>query len=105
MTDKIERSMDYDDALLAQIYDQEETQTKDVTLLRQLLQGSGPLNILECFSGTGRILIPLARDGHRITGIEIAESMNTRASSKLAALIKEIQERVTLVVGDVLKVE
>ena len=102
---KLERSMDYDDALLAEIYDQEEVQTEDVNLLRRLLQGSSNLDILECFSGTGRILIPLAKDGHRITGIEIAEAMTTRAASKLAALSKEIRERTTLVVGDTLMVE
>jgi len=84
--DNLDRSGNYDDPVLAEIYDQCEIGTEDVELLRRLLRGYGPLNILECFSGTGRILIPLACDGHGITGIEIAEAMNARAASKLAAL-------------------
>jgi len=103
--DNLDRSGNYDDPVLAEIYDQCEIGTEDVELLRRLLRGYGPLNILECFSGTGRILIPLACDGHGITGIEIAEAMNARAASKLAALGKEVRDRVTLVTGDVLEDE
>jgi len=94
--------MDYDAPLLAEIYDQAETGTEDVDLLRKLLAGLGPLNILECFSGTGRILTPLACDGHRVTGMEIASAMHARAASKIAGLAKEIQDRVTSVRADVL---
>lgn len=100
--DKLQRSMDYDDQLLAEIYDQEETSTEDVELIRLLLPSQTPLNILECFSGTGRILIPLARDGHQLTGIEISEAMTARARNKLANLSEEVRSRVRLVVGDVL---
>ena len=81
--EKINRSMDYDDPVLAEIYDQSETCTDDVKLLRTLLAPMKSLNILECFSGTGRILIPLAKDGHRVTGIEISDAMTTRATKKL----------------------
>lgn len=100
--DELERSMDYDDPLLAEIYDQEETKTKDIELIRTLLPLQAPLNILECFSGTGRILIPLAQDGHRLTGIEISEAMTARARSKLTALGEQVQSRVRLVVADAL---
>lgn len=99
------RSMDYDDPILAEIFDRDETSTEDVDLIRKLIQGSDPLNILECFSGTGRILIPLACDGHRVTGIEIAEAMNARAASNVVSLTKEIQDRIALIVDDVLGVE
>ena len=93
--------MDYDDPLLAEIYDQQETQTDDVQLIRRLLRGSESLNILECFSGTGRILVPLAADGHRLTGIEISEAMMARAREKLRGLDQRAQRNVTLIVGDV----
>jgi len=95
-------SGDYDDPLLAELYDRFENYTADVDLLRRLIGDSHPLNILECFSGTGRILVPLAQDGHRITGIEIAPSMNARAAAKIAALGKKVQNAVTLKVQDVL---
>jgi predicted O-methyltransferase YrrM len=83
-------------------YDAHENYTDDVELLRRLIGDTGPLKILECFSGTGRILVPLAEDGHRITGIEIATSMAARASEKLERLGSDVMDRVTLKVGDVL---
>lgn len=95
-------SGNYDHPLLAELYDQSETYTDDVELLRRLIGDSGPLNILECFSGTGRILIPLAQDGHRITGIEIAPAMNARAAAKVAKLGDDVRSRVNLKVQDVL---
>ena len=95
-------STDYDDHLLAELYDLSETYTDDVDLLRQLITRSGPLKILECFSGTGRILRPLAQDGHVITGIELAEAMQARAKLKLSKLGKEIRQRVELKTQDVL---
>lgn len=48
------------------------------------------------------MLIPLACDGHRIKGIEIAKAMNDRTVCKLSTLDKEIQDRITLVVGNAL---
>lgn len=100
--DRLDRSMDYDDPVLADIYDQEETGSADVELIRTLLLSQTRLSILECFSGTGRILIPLAQDGHRLTGIEVSDSMTARAHAKLAALSQGVQSRVSLVVADVL---
>jgi SAM-dependent methyltransferase len=95
-------SGNYDDPLLAFLYDQEENYTNDIELIQKLIGKRGPLNILECFSGTGRILLSLAQDGHRITGIEIAPAMNARALEKIAKLGNEIKNRVTLKVQDVL---
>jgi predicted O-methyltransferase YrrM len=95
-------SGNYDDPLLAELYDQSETTIDDVELIRKLIGESGPLNILEPFSGTGRILVPLARDGHEVTGIELAPSMSARAMDKVARLGPNAMERVTLKVQDVL---
>jgi hypothetical protein len=47
---------------VAGIYDQSETYTDDVKLIRCLIGERGPWRILEPFCGTGRILIPLAAD-------------------------------------------
>ena len=90
-----------DDLLFAEIYDQGETGTEDIELIRTLLPSQIPLNILECFSGSGRILIPLAEDGHRLTGIDISEGMTARARIKLARVDREVQDRVILKKADV----
>ncbi|MBU0493990.1 MAG: class I SAM-dependent methyltransferase [Chloroflexi bacterium] len=96
----------YDDPLLAELYDREETYTDDVALIRKLIAligDAGSLNtIVEPFSGTGRILVPLAQDGHHVTGIEMAPAMNARAAAKVAALGDEVQARVALKTQDVL---
>ncbi len=47
-------SNDYDDPLLAELYDRLVTETDDVALLRRLVGDYGPLNVLEAVSGTGR---------------------------------------------------
>jgi SAM-dependent methyltransferase len=99
---KIACSDDYDDPVLAEIYDLEENHTDDVNLLRQILRGHGRSNILECFSGTGRILIPLAKGGHKLTGLEIADAMIARARTALADEDEATRARVTLRKGDVL---
>jgi SAM-dependent methyltransferase len=116
----IERSMDYDDPLMAEIYDHEETETDDVDLIRGLIGAlpthaqpttprltthNRPLSILECFSGTGRVLVPLLRDGHRVTGIEIAQAMQDRAAAKVTKLPEEARNRATLITGDALEVD
>lgn len=92
---------DYNHPVIAELYDQTETYTDDITLIRKLVGNSEKLNILECFGGTGRILIPLAQDGHRITGIEIARAMSSRAIEKLGRLGDEVRKRVTFKVQDV----
>jgi predicted O-methyltransferase YrrM len=99
---KYRYSLDYDDPLIAELYDQSQTSADDVELIRRLIGTSEILNILECFSGTGRILVRLAQDGHVITGIEIAPSMIALASQKVAMLGEQVQRRVTFKIQDVL---
>lgn len=93
---------DYNHPVLAELYDQKETYTDDIALIRKLIGEKEKLNILECFGGTGRMLIPLAQNGHRITSIEIAKAMSSRAIEKLSRLGDEVQKRVTFEVQDVL---
>lgn len=52
-------------------------------------------------SGTGRILLPLAREGHDIWGLDINERMTARLKKKLASESKDVGKRVHLVKGDV----
>lgn len=61
-------------------------------------QVEGP--ILELGCGTGRLLLPLARAGYRVTGVDNAESMLARAQRRLAAEPAAVQERVQLIAAD-----
>ncbi len=55
---------------------------------------------LEIASGTGRVLLPMAREGIKVTGLDLSELMLARCRDKLAEEPPEVQERVTLVHGD-----
>lgn len=89
------------DTHVAEIYDQIEAYTEDVDLIRDLIDGRGSLRILEPFCGTGRILLPLALDGHRLVGLDQAKGMLARAQAKIAPLHAEVQRRITLIEADV----
>jgi len=86
---------------VAEIYDQQEDYTDDVELIRRLIGHRQSLRILEPFCGTGRILIPLARDGHELVGLDQAKGMLDRARTKLQELPEQAQSRVTLLRCDV----
>lgn len=87
----------------AEIYDQVETQVRDVQLILNLVQGLGHLRILEPFCGTGRILIPLALAGHHLVGLDKASGMLARAGKKLRSLDMASQGRVSLFETDVVQ--
>ncbi len=57
-------------------------------------------SLLELGCGTGRLLMPLARAGREVTGIDLAQSMLARCREKLAAESPEVRERVTLAASD-----
>ncbi len=94
--------MMYDaDPHIAELYDQIETTVADVDLIRALIGGRGPLRILEPFCGTGRILIPLALDGHTLAGLDRAKGMLDRAQAKIERLPESVQRRISLLEADV----
>jgi len=93
------------DAHVAEIYDQIITEAQDIGLIRRLIGSRTDLRILEPFCGTGRMLIPLAIDGHRVVGLDRAQGMLARAHTKVRALPSEVQERVTWLPTDVLREE
>ncbi len=90
------------DACIAEIYDQIETQDGDLRLLRRLIGEGRRWRILEPFCGTGRLLLPLAADGHALIGLDRAETMLDRARVRLALLPEAVQARVSLRRVDVL---
>ena len=61
-------------------YDSRETQTYDYELFLELL--GSPKKVLEICCGTGRILLPLARAGHEMHGIDRDNYMLARLFSK-----------------------
>jgi SAM-dependent methyltransferase len=69
----------------------------DIPLLEALARRTGgPLLELGC--GTGRALIPLARRGHRVTGVDLSPEMLRIAAAKAKAA--RVSRRVTLIQGD-----
>lgn len=58
---------------------------------------AGPrAKVLELGCGTGRILLPLARAGHTVTGLDLSPAMLARCRDKLAAEPPAVRQRVTL---------
>jgi len=64
---------------------------------------AGP--VLELGCGTGRILIPTARAGARITGLDLSSAMLAICRQKLEDEPEDVQDRVTLVRGDMRQFE
>lgn len=69
----------------ADLYDQEENQSDDVNLLLSVI-GKAPQNVLEVCCGTGRILIPLAKANHTVTGFDMDDYMLERILPKAKGL-------------------
>lgn len=63
--------------------------------------GTPSSTVLELGCGTGRLLLPVARSGHRVAGIDSSSSMLERCRAKLALETPETQARVTLRQADV----
>lgn len=104
MTNRLSSFKTYDlDYRIAEIYDRTETQTEDIALLRELTGSRVPLKILEPFCGNGRILIPLARDGHEITGTDKSVPMLASARDKIKQLPAAVRARITLRRANVLR--
>ena len=56
--------------------------------------------VLEIACGTGRVLLPIAREGIEIAGVDNSESMLTILRRNLAREPREVRERVTVHEGD-----
>ena len=67
------------------IYDRYEHGTDDVELLLDLI-GPAPQNVFEVCCGTGRVLVPLAKAGHNVMGMDADEGMLARIPAKSEGL-------------------
>jgi SAM-dependent methyltransferase len=72
---------------------------EDVPFYAGLAQRTGA-PILELGCGTGRLVLALAKAGHRVTGLEHQPAMLARAAAKVQAAGAEVVRRVSLVQGD-----
>ena len=90
----------YEDPWTAEIYDyQTQGIGGDVEFWTDLSRSAGA-NVLELACGTGRVVIPLARAGVQVTGLDISPYMLEVARRKLSNEPRDVIERVGLVEGD-----
>ena len=88
---------------IAELYDIHQDFNHDINLIRKLIQGKESLYILEPFCGTGRIFLPLSKDGHYIAGLDQAQGMLDHAAFKISRLPEDVQSRIELHQMDVVK--
>lgn len=86
------------DARLARLYDAFPFDD-DLPLYLGLAEAEGG-NVLEVGCGSGRVLVPLARAGFTVAGVDISPPMLDLAREKLATLGNGVDERVSLVQAD-----
>jgi SAM-dependent methyltransferase len=89
----------YDDQpFLAELYDlvPQYTGRQDVGFYVDLCRSAGG-RVLELGCGTGRVLIPAARAGATIVGLDASKHMLARCKARLAVEPEELQARVSLV--------
>ena len=84
---------------VARYYDAENIDKTDDLALYSRLARTHPGAILDVGCGTGRILIHLARQGHRVHGIDNDSAMLARLESKLAHQ-PQLREKLTYTQGD-----
>ena len=87
----------------AALYDYEYRRRRaDVTFYRELATKrlGGPGRVLELGAGSGRVTIPLARDGHEVVAIDQSKAMLARLRSRTESLPGAVRSRITVVDGD-----
>jgi len=89
---------------LAEVYDAIYRDRADAGFwLTVAADARGPLLELGC--GTGRVLLPLARAGYEVTGLDLSAGMLERCRARLAEETAEVRERVHLVRADMTSFE
>ena len=67
----------------AEVYDAIYAGREDTSFWQEIAAGAVGGAILELGCGTGRVLLPLARVGHEVTGIDLSERMLDVCLAKL----------------------
>jgi SAM-dependent methyltransferase len=87
-------------AALARLYDLDLSEDPgDLDLLLALAARSGG-PVLELAVGSGRLAIPLARDGYDVTGVDLDQAMLARARRVADAAGRSVSRRLRLIEGD-----
>jgi SAM-dependent methyltransferase len=87
----------------AALYDYEYRRRRaDVTFYRELATKrlDGPGRILELGAGSGRVTIPLARDGHEVVALDQSKAMLGRLRSRTESLPSAVRARIRVVEGE-----
>jgi len=74
--------------------------TDDIEFYRQMASSTGG-PVLECMCGTGRLLVPLAKDGLEIAGFDLSYAMLDKLTAKLESLPDDVQENVRIGHADI----
>lgn len=86
---------------LARYYDaMHQSVTADVAMIRRLARVHGQ-PIVELGCGSGRVLLPLARQGFQVTGADNSPRMLNRLRGKLAQEAEHVRRSVRLVEADI----
>lgn len=85
---------------LARLYDLDLSEDQDDLDLYLALAARTGGPILELAVGTGRLAVPLAADGHEVTGVDLDPAMLARARAAADAAGPEAAGRLRLVEGD-----
>jgi SAM-dependent methyltransferase len=85
----------------AALYDYEYRRRRaDVTFYRELATQRGAAKVLELGAGSGRVTIPLARDGHHVVALDQSHAMLEKLRARVAALPSAAARRIDVVEGD-----
>jgi SAM-dependent methyltransferase len=85
---------------LARLYDLDlQDDPGDLDLWTALAaEADGP--VLELMAGSGRVAVPLAEEGYRVTAVDVDAAMLTRARRRAEAVGPEVADRLELVLAD-----
>ena len=86
---------------VAELYDVTYSNRKDIDFFIEYSKKANGAT-LELGCGTGRVLIPTALSGSKITGIEISTSMLAICQKKLSKQSRKVQGRVKLIHGNMI---
>jgi SAM-dependent methyltransferase len=89
-------------AVEASFYDLLYDTTDDIPFYQEYASRTNG-SILECACGTGRLLLPLARSGYNVVGLDSSEEMLSVFRAKLRKEDKATRRRVRLIRGDMRK--
>jgi SAM-dependent methyltransferase len=88
----------YEDAVL---YDYEYRRRRaDVTFYREFAAMRSAHRILELGAGSGRVTVPLARDGRQVVAMDRSPAMLARLRDRVARLPAAVATRIATVAGD-----